>query len=146
MNKPLRTKTTISRRPKVVLDERTLSRLEAMAEAAYSRNPMIADLLLDELGRARIVPTRKVPNDVVAIGRNVTYRDETTGEEKTVTPVYPEDADISVGKISVMTPIGVALIGLAQGAKFAWQTRSGEVRELSILNVADVACAAPNEG
>ena len=143
MNKPLRARTSSARRPKVVIGETSLERLEALAEAAYARTPALADLLLDELGRARIVPDRKLPGTVVTIGRRVSYRDETTGEEKTVTPVFPEDADIAVGKVSVMTPIGIALIGLAEGARFTWQTRSGETRDLTILSVVDPATETP---
>lgn len=63
---------------------------------------------------------------MVAIGRAVTYRDETTGQEKTVTPVFPEKADIACSRISVLTPIGVALIGLAEGASLHWDTRDGK--------------------
>ena len=125
------------RRPKVTISEDCLSRLEALAEGAYQRNPDLADRLLEELGRARIVPARKLPANVVTIGRQVTYRDKTTGEETTVTPVFPEHADIARGRISILTPIGVALIGLAEGATLPWQTRSGETRQLRVLHVED---------
>ena len=72
---------------------------------------------------------------VVAIGRAVTYRDESTGQEKTVAPVFPEDADIARGRISILTPIGVALIGLAEGASLHWDTRDGKRRVLTVLHV-----------
>ena len=124
------------RRPKVVIDAESLDRLEALAEGAIQRNPDLADRLLGEIGRARIVPAAKLPQNVVAIGRAVTYRDETTGQEKTVTPVYPEDADIARGRISILTPIGVALIGLAEEASLHWDTRDGERRVLTVLHVA----------
>ncbi|WP_299822095.1 nucleoside diphosphate kinase regulator [uncultured Jannaschia sp.] len=124
------------RRPRVVIDADRLSRLEALAEGAMQRDPKLADRLLEELGRARIVPAAKLPPDVVAVGRPVTYRDETTGAEKTVTPVWPEEADIAQGRISVMTPIGVALIGLAEGASLHWDRRDGERRILTIVRVA----------
>lgn len=136
MNKPLRPTKAAARRPKVTIPEDTLGRLEALAEGAFQRTPDLAERLLEELGRARIVPARKLPANVVTIGRAVTYRDELSGEEKTVTPVYPEEADISRGRISVLTPIGVALIGLAEGATLPWQTRSGETRNLTVVKVA----------
>lgn len=123
------------RRPRVVIGAECLDRLEALAEGAIQRNPDLADRLLGEIGRARIVPTAKLPSNVVAIGRAVTYRDETTGQEKTVTPVFPEDADIVSGRISILTPIGVALIGLAEGASLHWDTRDGERRVLTVLHV-----------
>ena len=124
------------RRPKVVIDTESMNRLEALADGAFRRNPALADRLLDELGRARIVPPSKLPSDVVAIGRAVTYRDESTGQEKTIVPVFPEEADIGRGRISILTPIGVALIGLAEGASLHWDTRDGERRILTVLRVA----------
>lgn len=135
-NKQLSTPRGTGRRPRVVIGADCLERLEALAEGAIQRNPDLADRLLGEIGRARIVPAAKLPQNVVAIGRAVTYRDESTGQEKTVTPVYPEDADIARGRISILTPIGVALIGLAEGASLHWDTRDGERRVLTVLHVA----------
>ena len=135
MNKQRSTPRGTGRRPKVVIGADCLGRLEALAEGAIQRNPDLADRLLGEIGRARIVPAAKLPKNVVAIGRAVTYRDETTGQEKTVTPVFPEDADIASGRISILTPIGVALIGLAEGASLHWDTRDEERRVLTVLHV-----------
>lgn len=129
------------RQPRVTVSEDCMAHLEALAEGAFHRAPEIAERLLDELARARIVPAGRLPRDVVAIGREVTYRDETTGAETTVTPVYPEQADIACGRISILTPIGVALIGLAEGATFPWRTRSGETRHLKVLRVGGGATA-----
>ncbi|SER93512.1 regulator of nucleoside diphosphate kinase [Tranquillimonas rosea] len=123
------------RQPIVVIGADCLDRLEALAEGAIQRDPDLADRLLGEIGRARIVPVAKLPPDVVAIGRAVTFRDETTGQEHTVTPVYPEDADIARGQISILTPIGVALIGLTEGASLHWETRDGKRRILTVLHV-----------
>lgn len=81
------------------------------------------------------MPANKLPAHSVSLGRTVTYRDETTGEESTVRLVLPEDADISQKRVSVMTPIGVALIGLSEGAVFHWQTVEGEARALTVLRV-----------
>ena len=61
--------------------------------------------------------------------------DDTTGKVQTVTLVYPEEADISQGKISILTPIGTALIGLHAGHSITWETRSGELRRLTVLQV-----------
>ncbi|MBY6058609.1 nucleoside diphosphate kinase regulator [Leisingera daeponensis] len=125
-----------ARRPKVVIAADCLDRLEALAEGAIPRDPDLADRLLEEIGRARIVPGAKLPANVVAIDRPVTFRDEATGQEKTVTPVFPENADIERGRISILTPIGVALIGLSEGASLHWDTRDGKRRVLTVLRVA----------
>lgn len=121
--------------PEVVIGEDDFSHLEAIAEGALQLNPPLADRLLGELGRARVVPAAKLPPNVVAIGRPVTYRDESTGREKTVTPVFPEDADIAKGRISIMTPIGVALIGMAEGSSLDWEPLDGKRRVLTVLRV-----------
>ncbi len=122
-------------RPKIVIDAAQLSHLEALADGAMDRMPEMADRLLTELARARVVETAKLPADIVAIGREVTWRDESTGKEQTATLVWPEEADIAQGRISVATPIGVALIGLPAGARFTWQTRGGQERDLTVISV-----------
>ena len=123
------------RRPKIVISSTRLAELEALSEGIMRRNPDLAEQLVEELGRARIVTPARLRPDVVDIGRRVTYRDETAEKDHTVTLVFPQDADISNERISVMTPIGVALIGLAEGAVFHWETRDGHRRELKILKV-----------
>ncbi|RKF14768.1 nucleoside diphosphate kinase regulator [Roseovarius spongiae] len=131
--------------PKIVINEDDLDHIEALAEGAMQRNPALADRLLVELGRARIVKADKMPGNVVSIGNRVTYRDERTGQEKTVTLVYPEKADISRQRVSVMTPIGVALLGLAEGAEFQWDTRDDQNRLLTVVRV-EAALPAGDEG
>ena len=65
----------------------------------------------------------------------VEFRDETTGKVQEVMLVYPDDADISQRKVSVLTPIGTALIGLRTGHSITWRTPNGEVRRLTVLSV-----------
>jgi regulator of nucleoside diphosphate kinase len=98
--------------------------------------------LLEELSRARIVPAARVPADVAGIGSNIVWRDETTGREHSAVLVWPEEADIAAGRVSVLTPVGVALLGLKAGTRFHWETRSGESRELAVLSVSQPAAAA----
>lgn len=129
------TDSSSARHPDVVISQADLEHLEALAEGAMQRNPALADRLFDELGHARVVPASDMPADVVAIGSTVTYRDETTGRERKVTLVYPEDADIAGGRISVMTPLGVALLGLAADAAFYWDTRDDQRRTLTVIRV-----------
>lgn len=132
------TKSTLKRRtraPKIVINADDLVHLEALAEGAMQRNPALADRLLEEIGRARIVAPGKMPANVVSIGNTVTYRDESTGLEKTVTLVFPEEADIARQRVSILTPIGVALLGLAEGAVFHWDTRANQRRMLTVIRV-----------
>ena len=127
----------LRRRPRLTISDQDLARLEAMAANKLSQDPDLANHLLEELGRARIVPAHKLPRTVAAIGRSVTYHDETADRDRTVTLVFPENADIASGRVSVMTPIGVALIGLSEGARFHWETRAHAIRRLTVLRVAE---------
>lgn len=124
-----------SRAPKIVINANDLAHIEALVEGAMQNNPALANQLLSELGRAKVVAPEKMPMSVVSIGNAVTYRDETTGRENRVTLVYPENADISRLRVSMMTPIGVALLGLAEGATFHWETRDGKRRKLTVVKV-----------
>ena len=69
-------------RPQITIAQETVDHLEALVEGAAARMPELADRLLDELSRARILPAARIPADVVGIGSRVTWRDETTGQDK----------------------------------------------------------------
>jgi regulator of nucleoside diphosphate kinase len=99
------------------------------------RLPDLARRLIDEIARAQLVAMEDLPPDVVALGREITYRDEITHQEQSVVLVMPEEADIAQGRASVLTPIGVALIGLRLGAFFTWETRNRESRWLTVTRV-----------
>ena len=120
--------------PRIVLgstDHETLGRL---ARAGLDRMPELAETLLDELDRARVVEDAKLPEDVVRMGARVVYRTN-GGAEQDVTLVYPAEADIALGRISVLTPVGTALIGLRPGQSIAWATRDGRREALTVLSV-----------
>ncbi|MDX2482694.1 MAG: nucleoside diphosphate kinase regulator [Pseudodonghicola sp.] len=127
------------RHPKIVINADDLTHIEALAEGAMQRNPALADRLLDELGRARIVKAQKMPKTTIGIGSTASYIDTTTGQERCVTLVYPEQADIARNRISLMTPIGVALLGLSEGDSFYWDTRDNQRRMLTVTQVEQAA-------
>jgi regulator of nucleoside diphosphate kinase len=110
-------------------------RLAKLAEAAMVKMPDVAGWLADELDRARVVHAKHPPLNAVSMGCEVTFRDNKTNLIHTVSLVYPNEADISQKKISVLTPIGVALIGMSTGQSINWQTRSGELRDLTVIDV-----------
>lgn len=139
-------KGTTMRAPKIIISEAEITHIDALAEGAMQRNPALADRLLEEISRARIVKAAKMPSDVITIGSVVTYRDEATGQTKIVTLVYPENADIMRQQVSVMTPIGVALLGLSKGAEFYWDTRGDQRRTLTVIEVSQEAALNADEG
>ena len=115
-------------------DHRLLTRL---AEGGAHTMPELAAELATELDRARILAEGRVSGDHVRVGSIVSYRDKTSGRDTTVTLVWPEHADIAKSRVSVMTPIGVALIGMASGKSIDWTTRSGDVKRLTVTDIRD---------
>ena len=122
--------------PPIVLDAAYSEALERLAATAMrGAAAELGDRLMQEVARAVVLPSGEMPADVVNIGSTVSFRDEVSGREQKVTIVLPRNADIAQGRVSVLTPIGAALIGLAKGASIGWETREGEERRLTVLDV-----------
>ena len=124
-------------KPRITLSTDDYERLARLANAAMNRMPDLVADLAEEIGRAEVVAKGRHPKHVVSMNREVEFRDDTTGKTRKVVLVYPGEADISHGKISVLTPIGTALIGVHRGHSITWKTPSGEVRQLTVLAVRD---------
>lgn len=137
---------TLRKEPPVLLDAAYAERLHGLASTLLQRAPDVAERLLHEIERADVLPSSELPADVVNIGSDVTFRDEATGRTQTVTLVFPPDADIAAGRVSVLTPIGAALIGLAAGASISWETRTGEERILIVTQVNAATSGAKEDG
>lgn len=130
----MRQETTSRRLPKITLTAQDHDSLSRLANAALDRMPEVANVLLSELERARIVGEKAIKPNIVRMGSTLTYRSD-DGAERRVTLVFPAEADISQGRVSIMTPIGTALIGLAEGQSIAWTARDGRKHRLSIVMV-----------
>ena len=124
-------------KPTIILSAEDYEQLSALAHAARNDLPVLADGLAEELGRARVLAKGKHPQHIVCMNSEVEFRDDTTGKVQTLTLVYPEDADIGQGKVSVLTPVGTALIGLRSGHSITSKTPNGEVCRLTVLAVRD---------
>jgi regulator of nucleoside diphosphate kinase len=122
-------------RPTIILSAEDYERLSVLARAARKRMPDLADELASEIGRARVLAKGRCPQDIVCMNSEVEFRDDTTGKVQRVTLVYPAEADISQRKVSVLTPVGTALIGLRNGHSISWEAPNGEVRQLTVLSV-----------
>ena len=83
-----------------------------------------------------MLPASDVPEDVVTMHSQVSYIDETTGERRRVTLVYPDEADVPAGRVSVLAPVGAALLGLSTGQTIEWEFPKGAHRRLRVLAVA----------
>ena len=110
-------------------------RLRNIAEAASDKYPQTTDFLAREIERADIVPDARLLPGLVTMDSVVTFRDDISMQERSVTLVYPEAADVDAGKISILTPIGAALIGLSVGQTIEFQTPGGRWRSLTVLKV-----------
>jgi len=119
---------------KVTVDEK--SRLGLLADSSIGLFPRVAHYLASELDRADVVPDDADLSGVVRMGSRVNYRDETTGDTREVVLVYPHEANIDLNRISVLTPVGAALIGLSVGQSIEFQTPARQTRQLTILGVA----------
>lgn len=108
--------------------ERTVILTETDYEALHDLGPDPA--LQGELDRAVIVPPGEVPPDVVTMNSRVRYTDESSGETREVSVVYPQHADGSDGRISVLAPVGAALLGLRAGQAIDWEFPDGSRRRL----------------
>lgn len=95
--------------------------------------------LHDELDRAIVVPAERMPADVVTMHARCVYRDERTGEQREVELVYPEEADPAAGRVSVLAPVGSALLGVAVGDSIEWDFPDGRTHRLHIERVSRTA-------
>ena len=93
------------------------------------------DMLEEILDLARVVHPGKVAHNVVTMNSRVLFQDVSTLEKGTVTIVYPADADPSNGKISVLSPVGAALLGESEGEEVELPLPHGQTRRIRISNV-----------
>ena len=124
-----------TRWPSIRLTMADRERLERLANASMHRYPHTADYLAHEIERARIVESKDASEDLVTMGSSVEFRDDVTGQVRRVVLVYPDKADVSAGRISVLTPVGAALIGLSKNQSIDWETPARERRSLTVLSV-----------
>lgn len=111
-------------------DRERLLRLLHEARSTQYRGSEYLDQLRSELERATVVAPQDVPGDVITMNSTVCLVDAETGEEETYTLVFPEDADLSQGKISILAPIGTGMFGYRVGDIFEWEVPAGKRRLL----------------
>jgi regulator of nucleoside diphosphate kinase len=111
-----------------------LDRLRDLVDQhSEGRDARAAERLGDELDRAVVVD--RPPRGVVTMGSRVRYRDRSTGADRTVTLAWPREADAGAGRVSVLAPIGAALLGLSVGDGIDWPLPDGRQVHLAIVSV-----------
>ena len=99
-------------RPTIIINELDAERIDRLLEKAEFASLPVADALNEELDRAQMCTPETMPHDVVTMNSQVKFRNLTTGEELTRTLVYPAQMTVSITQLSVLAPVGAALLGL----------------------------------
>lgn len=123
-----------SSRPPIIIADTERPPLYRLAASAANRLPHIADELLVELDRAEVMPARDMPFNTVRMNSYVRFVTD-KGVEHAVQLVYPEQANIVQDRLSILSIIGTALIGLSEGQSMTWTDRDGNGRTLTVLQV-----------
>ena len=122
---PGRTTTGAIMHDNIIITDADFERLQPVLD---QHDTPVAESLDTELRRATIVAQRDVPADVVTMNSELVYEDCATGERRSVRLVFPNDANASAGRISVLAPIGAALLGLHVGQEIEWRVPAGVKR------------------
>lgn len=120
--------------PPLVLSRIDVQRIEALLDSPVARDIDTRGLEA-ELERAEVVEPADLPADVVSMNSTARVRDLDSGETREVTLVYPRDADGTPGRVSILAPIGSALLGLRVGETIDWPLPGGRMSHLELLAI-----------
>lgn len=121
--------------PPIVVSDGDLNRLERLLDSPVLRRLPAAVALMEELNRAEVLPAEQIPEDVVTMHSTLECEDELTGEHRELTLVYPHEANVDSGRVSVLAPVGSALLGLAVGQRIDWQAPDGRPLRLHVTAI-----------
>jgi len=133
----------------ILITHSDMSRLHRLVESALNflrRDRPHLETLEDELDHARVVPTEEMPQNVVMLNSRVRLRDLDTGKRTVYTLVFPRDSHVGEDRLSVLAPIGTAILGRRMGDVVECSVPGG-VRKLEIEEVQEISRAPmPLEG
>jgi regulator of nucleoside diphosphate kinase len=121
----------------IYITELDYNRLSGLIDRTRERNSSDREYLNKleaELDRAEIVEPKDIPADVITMRSKVRLKDLVSGESNTYSLVFPTEADFAEGKISVLAPIGTAILGYRQGDTIEWPVPSG-LRKLKVEEI-----------
>lgn len=122
-------------KPKIIISESDVERLETLLESLPVNAFPGKSELEAELGRADIVPPHEIPPTVVTMNSTVKFRVSSSDEEFRLTLVYPRDVDQSSKTISILAPVGSAMLGLSQGDEIEWPRPGGGTLKVTIEEI-----------
>ncbi|OZB05594.1 MAG: hypothetical protein B7X54_04990 [Idiomarina sp. 34-48-12] len=120
--------------PEITITKKDLGQIETLL-ASTKPLPDCADELEGELARANVVSNDALPENVVALGSQVTFKIIATGATFTKVLCLPSEVNQIDGGISVFAPIGAAILGLSEGQQIDWDSPRGQQR-IEIIEVA----------
>ena len=121
--------------PQIHISEQDYDRIAGMALRIRHNEPGLSRLILEEIDRAEVCPAEDLPGNVVTLGSEVEFIDDSNGTKRRVQLVLPAEADIEQDRISILTPVGAGLIGMSVGREISWPCPDGRARMLKILEV-----------
>ncbi len=122
-------------RPTIIINELDAERIDRLLEQPAFASLPVADALNAELDRAQMCTPQNMPHDMVTMNSKVKFRDLTTGEVRVRTLVYPAQMTDSATQLSVLAPVGAALIGLRAGDTINWALPGGTSTHLEVLEL-----------
>ena len=122
-------------RPNIIVSSIDIQRLENLLDSLPASESGIKNALLDELSRAELVEPGEMPSNVVTMNSRVRFTLDAPAEEFTLTLAYPKDMHADGGQVSILSPVGNALIGLAAGETIDWTRPDGASFQLTVLDV-----------
>lgn len=128
-------KTRVVELPNITVSSLDVSRIEALIDSIEDDLDPVIERLEDELKRANVVEPEEVPSDVVTMNSTVRFVEEATGKEFELTLCYPHAIDGSAGKVSILAPVGSALLGLSVGQRIDWPLPGGRQMRVRIVDV-----------
>lgn len=125
----------MSQLPNIIISNTAAKRLEELLDAVTGDNTPIADALDAEISRAEIVESKDMPGDVVTMNSKVKFKVLSTKESFCLTLVYPKDMKDNGETISILAPVGSALLGLKEGKTIEWSKPGGGTLQVQIEEV-----------
>jgi regulator of nucleoside diphosphate kinase len=132
--------------PSIFITTKDAVKLRKLIRKAYHSDYRGSDYLkklAEEIEKASVVQPDQIPSDVITLNSTARLVDQETNEEMIYTLVFPEDAEVTQGKISILAPIGTAMLGYKAGDTFEWDTPGGKriIRVKEILYQPEAAGA-----
>jgi regulator of nucleoside diphosphate kinase len=117
---------------KIIITQTDYQKLSSLVSKT---NTPTSELLEEELSRASVVNADQVPSDVITMNSTARFVDLDSEKESTITLVFPHEANVEENKVSILVPLGAALIGLRAGQEIIWPMPNGKERRLKVVEV-----------